>query len=60
MSAFLFCCLNGSLKVSDIIQAVKNTDTINTICDGFLYKVLYYIICVVVVTQNVLATEQHL
>ena len=60
MSAFLFCCLNGSLKVSDIIQAVKNTDNINTICDGFLYKVLNHIICIMIVSKDILTTEQHL
>ena len=60
MSAFLLCRLNGSLKVSDIIQAVKNTDNINTICDGFLYKVLNHIITIRTISQNVLSTEQHL
>ena len=60
MSAFLLCCLNGSLKVSDIIQAVKNTDNINSVCDGFLYKVLNHIVRVMIVSKDVLATEQHL
>ena len=60
MSAFLLGCLNGSLKVSDIIQAVKNTDNINSVSDGFLYKVLNHIVRVMIVSKDVLATEQHL
>ena len=60
MSAFLLCRLNGSLKVSDIIQAVENTDNINSVCDGFLYKVLNHIVRVMIVSKDVLTTKQHL
>ena len=60
MSALLLGCLNSGLKVSDIIQAVKNTDNINSVSDGFLYKVRNHIVRVMIVSKDVLATEQHL
>ena len=59
--SFLFVgSLYCSLQVAQIVQAVKDTDDINTVCDGFLYKILYHIICIGTITQNVLSTEQHL
>ena len=60
MTFFLVCCLNCCFKVSQIIQTVKNTDDINTICNGFLYEIFYHIICIRTVTQDVLSAEQHL
>ena len=60
MSVLFVGSLYCSLQVTEIVQTVKDTDDINTICDGFLYKILYHIICVGTITQNVLSTEQHL
>ena len=60
MSVLFVGSLYCSLQVTEIVQTVKDTDDINTVCDGFLYKILYHIICVGTITQNVLSTEQHL
>ena len=60
MSIFLVGGLYGSLKVPDIIQAVEDPDDIYTVCNGFLNKVLYHIICIVIVSEDVLSTEKHL
>ena len=47
MSLLLVCSLYCSLQVTQIVQAVEDTDDINTVCDGFLYEILYYVICIV-------------
>ena len=60
MSIFLVCCLYSCLKVTDIIQTVKDTNDINTICDTLLYEILYNIIRIWAVSKDILSTEQHL
>ena len=60
MSVLLIGCLYSSLKVTKIVQTVKDTDDINSVCDRLLYEILYYVICIMVVTKNVLTTEKHL
>ena len=60
MSALFVGCLYCGLQVTKVIQTVEDTDDINTVCDGFLYKVLNHIITIRTISQNVLSTEQHL
>ena len=60
MALFLLGSLNGSLQIADVVEAVKDTDDVNTVCDGFLNKVLHHIVSIVVVAQNILSAEQHL
>ena len=60
MSLFLIGCFDSCLKISDIIQTVKNTDDIDTVGDGFLYEVFHHIIGIMAISQNILASEQHL
>ena len=60
MTAFLLCCLYRSLEVTKVIETVKYSDYINTICKRFLYEIFYYIICIMVVAEDVLASEKHL
>ena len=60
MAAFLFAGLNRCFKVAEIIKRIKNTNNINTICNGFLNKILNHIICVMTITKNILTSEQHL
>ena len=60
MTVFFVGCLYCCLQVTEIIQTVKDTDNINTVCDGFLYEVLYHVICIMVVTEDILSTEKHL
>src|SRR5699024_8742442 len=58
---FLFvCCFYSCPKIPKVIQTVENTDDINSVCNGFLHKVLYYIIAVRTVSKDVLSTEKHL
>ena len=60
MAFFLVRCLDCGLKISKIVEAVKDTDDIDTVCDGLLYEILYYVICIRLVAQNVLTAEEHL
>ena len=60
MTLLLVCSGYCSLKVAHIIHAVEDTDDINTIRNRLLYKILYYVICIRTIAQNVLSTEQHL
>ena len=60
MGFFFICRPDCGLKIPKVIQTVENTDDINSVCNGFLYKVLYYIIAVRTVSKDVLSAEQHL
>ena len=60
MCFLLVCCFYSCLKVTKVIHTVKDTDDIDTVSCGFLYKILYYIICIWTISKNVLSTEQHL
>ena len=60
MSFFFVCCFDCGLQVTQVIHTVKDTDDIDTVCDGFLYEIFYHIICIWTVSQDVLSTEQHL
>jgi len=60
MSFFFVTCAYCCLKIAKIIQTVKNTDDINSVCDGFLYEILYYVVCVRTISQDILSAEQHL
>ena len=60
MSPLLLRSLNCCLKVFDVIQRIKNTNNINTVGDGTLYKILKDIIGIVTIAQHILAAEQHL
>src|SRR5699024_2517579 len=52
----LYCCL----QVTHIVQAVKDTDNIDSVCHGFLNKVFNNVIRIGTVSQNVLPAEKHL
>ena len=60
MSALLVRRPHRGLKVSHIVQAVEDTDDVDSIRDGFLHEILYHVVAVGTVAQNVLAAEQHL
>ena len=60
MAAFLVTCLYGAFQIAQIVQAVENTDDINSVCDGLLYEIFHHIVRIMTVSQNVLASEQHL
>ena len=50
----------GGFKVAEIVQGIENTDDINTVLDTELNEFLNDVIMIVLVSQKVLATEQHL
>ena len=60
MALFLLRSFYCRLQIPDIIQTVKNTNNINTVCNGLLYEVFHYIICIMIITQDILSAEQHL
>ena len=60
MSLFFIRRIYSRLKITDIIQAVKNTDNINSVCHRFLHEILYHIICIGTIAQNILSAEEHL
>ena len=60
MTFFLFRRFYGGLQIADIVQAVKDTDNIDSVGDGFLYEILHHVVGIVVVSKNILAAEQHL
>ena len=60
VAAFLLGCVNRSLKVAEVVQAVEDTDDIDSVCNGLLHEILYYVIGVVIVAEDVLSAEEHL
>ena len=60
VSAFLVAGLHRAFQVAQIVQAVKDTDDIDSVCDGLLYEVFHHIVRVMAVSQNILASEKHL
>ena len=60
VAALFLAGLDRSLKVAQVVQAVKNTDDVDAVGDGLLYEILDNIVCIVAVTKKVLAAEQHL
>ena len=51
---------NRRLQITKIVQTVEDTDHVNPVRHRFLYKILYHIVCIRAVSQNILASEQHL
>ena len=60
MCLFFICRCNCCLKITDIIQAVKNADDINAVCHGFLHEILDHIVCIRTVAKDILSAEKHL
>ena len=60
VTIFLLSSLDSCFKVSDIVQCVKNSDDINTICNRLLYKILNKVISIVTVAKHILTSEKHL
>ena len=60
LCTFFFARIDRCLQVTKVIQTVKNTEDVDTVCHRLLHEVLNDIVRIVVVTQNILATEQHL
>ena len=60
MSAFLFGCLNGCLKVSYVVKRIEYTDYIYSVRYGLLNEVFKDIISVVTVSEHILSSEKHL
>ena len=52
--------LQSGADVAEIVQSVEDTQHVNAVLDGQLYKLFHHIVVVVLVAQQVLATEQHL
>ena len=60
VASFLLGGLYRGLQVPYIIQAVEDPDDVDAVCHGLLYEVLHHVVCVMVVSQDVLSPEKHL
>ena len=60
MSFFLIGCLYRCLQVAQIVHTVKNTDNIDAVGNRLLHKILYHIVSIRTVSENILSAEQHL
>ena len=60
LCTFFLARINRCLQVSKVIQTVKDTKDVDTVCHRLLNEVLNDIVRIVVVAQNILAAEQHL
>ena len=53
-------CLYSRLQIAKVIQAVKNTDTVDTVFNRLLYEAVNNIIRIVRISEDILAAKQHL
>ena len=60
MGAGSFGGLHGRFQVPGIVESIEDTDDVDTVVHAPFYEFRHHIICIVVVAQDVLATEQHL
>ena len=60
MSLFFIRSLDCGLQVPKIIQAVKNTDNIDSVRNRFLYEILYHIVAIRTISKDILSPEEHL
>ena len=60
MTAFFFTRLYRSLQISHVIETVKNSENINPVCNGFLDEIFNDIIRVMLISQNILPSKEHL
>jgi hypothetical protein len=60
MFASLLYGFNSSGQVTVVIEGIKNSKNINTVVSRAFYKGAHNIIGIVPVTQQVLASQQHL
>ena len=60
VAALLDGLVNGHLQVAGIVQGVEDTDDVNAVLDGVLHKLAHHIVGIVLITQDVLAAQQHL
>ena len=56
----LLACLDGALDISKIIKRIKNTDNVYAVINGTLYKLIHYIIGIMLVSKQILSAQQHL
>ena len=60
VAAFLLGRVDRGLEVAGVVERVEDTKDIDTVCDGFLNEIFYYVIGVVAIAEDVLAAEKHL
>ena len=48
------------LQVAQVVQAVKNTDNINAVGNGFFYEIIHHVIRIRTVSKDILSSEKHL
>ena len=60
MAALFLCRLDGCLKVSEVVKAVEDTDSVDSVRDGLLDKIFNYVVTVVAVAEKVLSAKKHL
>ena len=59
-AAVLLDGLDRLTEIADVVQRVKDTDDLNAVFDGLLAEFFDDIVCIVLVAENVLPTEEHL
>ena len=57
---FLLCGIYTGLQIAQIVHAVENTNDVNPVGNGLLYEILYDIVGIRLISQDILAAEQHL
>ncbi len=52
--------VDGNLQVAGIVQSVENTDDVDAVFHGVLHELAHHIVGVVLVAQDILASQEHL
>ena len=52
--------LQGGLDVAEVVESIEDTDHVDAVLDGQLYKLFHHVVVVVLVAKQVLAAQEHL
>ena len=56
----LECCINRDFEVTNIVECIKDAEYANTMLGCLLNELLYHVVGVVVIAEQVLTAEKHL
>ena len=60
LAAGLLALVNSGFDVAEVVQCVENTDDINAVLHALANESANGVVRIMLVTQDVLATQQHL
>ena len=60
LGGILHGCIQRSFAVAEVVECVKDTDDVDAVLDGKLDELFHNVIMIVLISQQILSTQQHL